>query len=81
MDKFSKITKNINLATRFDGDGNEIEVEKRVDEEQITKKQEILDLLIAAGYFRARIKGTLRNNFTELGAVKIAVSIFRSQQF
>ena len=57
MDKFSKISRNINLATRFDGDGNEIEVEKRVDEEQTIKKQEILDFLIAAGYFRARIKG------------------------
>lgn len=57
MDTFSKISKNINLATRFDSDNNEIEVERRIDEEQIVKKQEIIDLLIAAGYFRARIKG------------------------
>ena len=71
MDKFSKIAKNINLATRFDGDGNEIEVEKRVDEEQIIKKQEILDLLVAAGYFRAKIKGTLINIIIKIGAEQI----------
>ncbi|XP_017775729.1 PREDICTED: coiled-coil domain-containing protein 93 isoform X2 [Nicrophorus vespilloides] len=32
-------------------------VEVRVDEEQGLKLQEIIDLLVAAGYFRARIKG------------------------
>lgn len=33
------------------------QIETREDEEQSNKLQEILDLLIAAGYFRARIKG------------------------
>ncbi|XP_077269729.1 coiled-coil domain-containing protein 93 isoform X2 [Temnothorax americanus] len=33
------------------------EVDVREDEEQTTKFQEIIDLLVAAGYFRARIKG------------------------
>ncbi|KAK3913897.1 Selenocysteine-specific elongation factor [Frankliniella fusca] len=33
------------------------DVEVREDEEQQTKLQETLDLLVAAGYFRARIKG------------------------
>lgn len=33
------------------------QTEVREDEEQSTKLQEIIDLLVAAGYFRARIKG------------------------
>lgn len=33
------------------------ETDIREDEEQTTKLQEIIDLLVAAGYFRARIKG------------------------
>ncbi|XP_071575833.1 coiled-coil domain-containing protein 93 isoform X2 [Temnothorax nylanderi] len=33
------------------------EVDVREDEEQTTKFQEIINLLVAAGYFRARIKG------------------------
>lgn len=33
------------------------QVDVREDEEQTTKFQEIIDLLVAAGYFRARIKG------------------------
>jgi len=32
-------------------------VETREDEEQSVKLAEILELLLAAGYFRARIKG------------------------
>lgn len=32
-------------------------MEVREDEEQSVKLQEIIDLLLAAGYFRARIKG------------------------
>ncbi|KAF2896178.1 hypothetical protein ILUMI_09995 [Ignelater luminosus] len=36
---------------------DEVEVEVREDEEQSVKLQEIIDLLVAAGYFRARIKG------------------------
>jgi hypothetical protein len=45
------------LSTRIDADGKEVEVEVREDEEQKIKLQEIIDLLVAAGYFRARIKG------------------------
>lgn len=45
------------LSTRIDADGKEVEVEVREDEEQKVKFQEIVDLLVAAGYFRARIKG------------------------
>uniref|UniRef100_A0A1B0CP69 Coiled-coil domain-containing protein 93 n=1 Tax=Lutzomyia longipalpis TaxID=7200 RepID=A0A1B0CP69_LUTLO len=56
-DIFTKHLPNINLATRFDADGREIQVERREDEEQNLKQQEIFDILVAAGYFRARIKG------------------------
>ncbi|KAG8223689.1 hypothetical protein J437_LFUL004054 [Ladona fulva] len=45
------------LSTRIDADGKEVEVEVREDEDQKVKLQEIIDLLLAAGYFRARIKG------------------------
>lgn len=31
--------------------------EERQDAEQVAKHQEIMDILIAAGYFRARIRG------------------------
>lgn len=34
-----------------------VQVETREDEEQSVKLAEILELLLAAGYFRARIKG------------------------
>lgn len=54
---FSKHLPNIKLATRFDAEGREIEVEVREDEEATRKQQEILDLLVASGYFRAYIKG------------------------
>ncbi|KAI8788977.1 coiled-coil domain-containing protein 93 [Biomphalaria glabrata] len=40
-----------------DADGNRVEVETREDEEQNVKLQQTIDLLLAAGYFRARIKG------------------------
>lgn len=33
------------------------QIETREDEEQSQKLSEIIDILIAAGYFRARIKG------------------------
>uniref|UniRef100_A0A0K8TQD0 Coiled-coil domain-containing protein 93 n=1 Tax=Tabanus bromius TaxID=304241 RepID=A0A0K8TQD0_TABBR len=56
-DIFSKHLPNVKLATRFDAEGNEIQVERREDEEQNAKQQEIFDILVAAGYFRARIKG------------------------
>ncbi|XP_063964183.1 coiled-coil domain-containing protein 93-like [Lytechinus pictus] len=41
----------------YDADGNEVEVETREDEEQNIKLGETIELLVAAGYFRARIKG------------------------
>lgn len=47
----------IRMSTKLDADGKEVEVEIREDEEQQIKLQETLDLLVAAGYFRARIKG------------------------
>ncbi|XP_076253337.1 coiled-coil domain-containing protein 93 isoform X1 [Rhynchophorus ferrugineus] len=49
--KFKKASRN----QRNENNGANIEV--REDEEQFTKSQEIIDLLVAAGYFRARIKG------------------------
>ncbi|KAL3284946.1 hypothetical protein HHI36_019077 [Cryptolaemus montrouzieri] len=54
-DLFSKLK--FKRPTRQDGDGHENQVEVREDEEQSVKLQEIIDLLVAAGYFRARIKG------------------------
>lgn len=45
------------LNTVFDSEGREVVVEERVDKEAKTKFQETIDLLVAAGYFRARIKG------------------------
>uniref|UniRef100_UPI00358FA7C7 coiled-coil domain-containing protein 93 isoform X2 n=1 Tax=Myxine glutinosa TaxID=7769 RepID=UPI00358FA7C7 len=45
------------LEPQFDQEGNVIEVETREDEEQNVKLAETLELLVAAGYFRARIKG------------------------
>ncbi|XP_058124495.1 coiled-coil domain-containing protein 93 [Anopheles ziemanni] len=54
---FSKHLPNVKLATRFDADGNEIQVEKREDEEQKRKEQEIIDALVGAGYYRAHILG------------------------
>ncbi|XP_054642895.1 coiled-coil domain-containing protein 93 [Dunckerocampus dactyliophorus] len=45
------------LGAQFDQDGNPVQVEAREDEEQSIKLAEILELLLAAGYFRARIKG------------------------
>lgn len=50
--------KSLKISTTFiDADGREKQIETRDDEEQSQKLQEIIDLLIAAGYFRARIKG------------------------
>lgn len=40
-----------------DAAGNYVDFDVREDEEQIEKLQEIIELLVAAGYFRARIKG------------------------
>uniref|UniRef100_A0AAG5DWR8 Coiled-coil domain-containing protein 93 n=1 Tax=Anopheles atroparvus TaxID=41427 RepID=A0AAG5DWR8_ANOAO len=54
---FAKHLPNVKLATRFDADGNEIQVEKREDEEQKRKEQDIIDALVGAGYYRAHIQG------------------------
>ncbi|KAJ6641762.1 Coiled-coil domain-containing protein 93, partial [Pseudolycoriella hygida] len=56
-DVFSKVLPNIKLSTVFNSEGKEIQVERREDAEQNAKQQEIYDILVAAGYFRARIKG------------------------
>ncbi|CAL8265932.1 unnamed protein product [Lota lota] len=45
------------IGVQYDQEGNLIQVETREDEEQNVKLSEILELLLAAGYFRARIKG------------------------
>jgi len=45
------------LNTVLDSEGREVIVEEREDTEAKTKFQETVDLLVAAGYFRARIKG------------------------
>ncbi|KAI8515926.1 Coiled-coil domain-containing protein 93 [Branchiostoma belcheri] len=45
------------LAPQYDQEGNEIQVETREDEEQQVKLDQTIELLLAAGYFRARIKG------------------------
>nr|XP_012214451.1 PREDICTED: coiled-coil domain-containing protein 93 [Linepithema humile]XP_012214452.1 PREDICTED: coiled-coil domain-containing protein 93 [Linepithema humile]XP_012214453.1 PREDICTED: coiled-coil domain-containing protein 93 [Linepithema humile] len=45
------------IPKRLSKSSEATEVDVREDEEQATKFQEIIDLLVAAGYFRARIKG------------------------
>uniref|UniRef100_T1JCX3 Coiled-coil domain-containing protein 93 n=1 Tax=Strigamia maritima TaxID=126957 RepID=T1JCX3_STRMM len=45
------------LSKRYDADGNVVDVESREDDEQHEKLDAIVSLLLAAGYFRARIKG------------------------
>lgn len=40
-----------------DSTGKFLKFDVREDEEQLVKLQEIIDLLVAGGYFRARIKG------------------------
>eukprot|EP00118_Oscarella_pearsei_P004318 m.18277 g.18277 ORF g.18277 m.18277 type:complete len:643 (+) comp27630_c0_seq1:1-1929(+) len=44
-------------ASMVDADGKNVEIESREDEEQNAKLRQIVELLLAAGYFRARIKG------------------------
>uniref|UniRef100_A0A1B6BZX6 CCDC93 N-terminal domain-containing protein n=1 Tax=Clastoptera arizonana TaxID=38151 RepID=A0A1B6BZX6_9HEMI len=45
------------LSVIINAEGEPVTVEARNDEEQNIKLHEITDLLLAAGYFRARIKG------------------------
>ncbi|XP_062908541.1 coiled-coil domain-containing protein 93 isoform X1 [Mobula hypostoma] len=54
---FNRLRTGSKLGPQYDQEGNVIEVETREDEEQNVKLTEILELLVAAGYFRARIKG------------------------
>lgn len=53
----------IKLATRFDAEGREIEVEVREDEESTQKQQQIMDTLVANGYYRAYIRVRLISVF------------------
>uniref|UniRef100_A0A8C2Z2P8 Coiled-coil domain-containing protein 93 n=1 Tax=Cyclopterus lumpus TaxID=8103 RepID=A0A8C2Z2P8_CYCLU len=54
---FHRVRTGSNIGAQYDQDGNLIQVETREDEEQSVKLAETLELLLAAGYFRARIKG------------------------
>ncbi|KAL0963563.1 hypothetical protein UPYG_G00308020 [Umbra pygmaea] len=54
---FQRVRTGSKIGAQYDQDGNLIQVETREDEEQSIKLSEILELLLAAGYFRARIKG------------------------
>ncbi|XP_023298178.2 coiled-coil domain-containing protein 93 [Lucilia cuprina] len=55
---FSKhIKSNFKLATRYDAEGREVQVERREDVDATAKEQETFDMLIKAGYYRACIKG------------------------
>ncbi|XP_030386201.1 coiled-coil domain-containing protein 93 [Scaptodrosophila lebanonensis] len=56
-DVFSKILPNVKLATRYDAEGKEVQVERREDSDAVAKEQDTFDMLVAAGYYRARIKG------------------------
>lgn len=47
-----------------DSTGKFLKFDVREDEEQLVKLQEIIDLLVAGGYFRARIKGV--DNFDKV---------------
>ncbi|XP_062394780.1 coiled-coil domain-containing protein 93 [Sardina pilchardus] len=54
---FQRVRTGSKIGAQYDQEGNLIQVETREDEEQNVKLTEILELLLAAGYFRARIKG------------------------
>nr|XP_020462211.1 coiled-coil domain-containing protein 93 [Monopterus albus] len=54
---FHRVRTGSKIGAQYDQEGNLIQVETREDEEQSVKLAEILELLVAAGYFRARIKG------------------------
>ncbi|KAH8261485.1 hypothetical protein KR044_010088 [Drosophila immigrans] len=56
-DVFSKILPNVKLATRLDAEGREIQVERREDSDASAKELDTFDMLVAAGYYRARIQG------------------------
>uniref|UniRef100_A0A3B3XK66 Coiled-coil domain-containing protein 93 n=1 Tax=Poecilia mexicana TaxID=48701 RepID=A0A3B3XK66_9TELE len=54
---FLRVRAGSKVGAEYDQEGQLIQVESREDEEQTVKLAEILELLLAAGYFRARIKG------------------------
>ncbi|XP_044071643.1 coiled-coil domain-containing protein 93 [Siniperca chuatsi] len=54
---FHRVRTGSKIGAQYDQEGNPIQVETREDEDQSVKLAEILELLLAAGYFRARIKG------------------------
>ncbi|XP_059418646.1 coiled-coil domain-containing protein 93-like [Carassius carassius] len=54
---FQRVRTGAKIGAQYDQEGNLIKAETREDEEQSVKLAEILELLLAAGYFRARIKG------------------------
>ncbi|XP_067371902.1 coiled-coil domain-containing protein 93 isoform X2 [Channa argus] len=54
---FHRVKTGSKIGVQYDQEGNLIQVETREDEEQSVKLSEILELLLAAGYFRSRIKG------------------------
>ncbi|XP_032423082.1 coiled-coil domain-containing protein 93 isoform X4 [Xiphophorus hellerii] len=54
---FLRVRTGSKVGAEYDQEGQLIQVESREDEEQTVKLAEILELLLAAGYFRARIKG------------------------
>ncbi|XP_064386221.1 coiled-coil domain-containing protein 93-like [Halichondria panicea] len=61
MSLFAEATKKAASARfkqpQLDAEGQQIEYDVREDEDQDVKLQESINLLLAAGYFRARIKG------------------------
>ena len=57
----------------FSQDGLEIECDVREDDEQTFKEVQILDLFVAAGYFRARIRGL--SSFDKIVGGKYITSI------
>lgn len=54
---FHRLRSESRIKDQYDQEGNPIQVEIREDEDQNVKLSEILELLLAAGYFRSRIKG------------------------
>nr|XP_039257784.1 coiled-coil domain-containing protein 93-like [Styela clava] len=54
---FGRIRASSRIGPDYDQEGHLVEVETRDDELQQQRFAEIIDLLVAAGYFRARIKG------------------------
>lgn len=54
---FGRLRSSSKIGPDYDQEGHLVEVETREDELQQQRLTEIINLLVAAGYFRARIKG------------------------